>query len=137
MAKKKNGITLEGFDELIAKLDGLNGNVQRAVNDCLKQSQDVISGKLEKDMQKHKRSGDTAKAIVKNSPVEWSGTKASIKVGFKFQQGLPSVFLMYGTPRMKKDRKIYSDVYGKKTKDEIARLQALVIADEIHKAMGG
>lgn len=137
MAKKKNGITLEGFDELIAKLDSLNGNVKRAVTDCLQQSQEVISEKLETDMKKHKRTGDTARAIVKNTPVKWSGTKASVDVGFRFAEGLPSVFLMYGTPRMKKDSKLYADVYGKKTRDEIARMQALIIADEIHNAMKG
>lgn len=137
MAKKKNGITLEGFDELIAKLDGLNGNVKRAVTDCLQQSQEVIGEKLEMDMKKHKRTGETARAIVKKTPVKWSGTKASVDAGFRFAEGLPSVFLMYGTPRMKKDSKLYADVYGKKTRDEISRLQALIIADEIHNAMKG
>lgn len=136
MAKKKGGITLEGFDELIVKLDSLNGNIKKAVDDCLQASQDIISSKLEKDMEKHKRTGDTKKAIVKNKPVSWKGSKASVDVGFEFPEGLPSIFLMYGTPRMKKERKIYSDVYGKKTREEIERMQALIIADEIQNAMG-
>lgn len=134
---KKWGITLDGFNDLIARLDDLDGNVKKAVNNCLEASQEIISKKLEKDMKKHNRTGNTKEAIVKSSPVSWQGTKASIDVGFNFPKGLPSVFLMYGTPRHKKDSKIYNDVYGKKTREEIERTHALIMADEIHKAMGG
>lgn len=133
---KKAQIEVEGWKDLIGKLDSLNGNVKKAVSDCLQQTQEVVAKKLETDMQKHIRTGTTARAIVKNSNVKWEGTKASLGIGFRFVEGLPSVFLMYGTPRKKKDSKLYNDIYGKKTKDEIARLQTLIISDEIQKTMG-
>ena len=49
---KKWGITLDGFNDLIARLDDLDGNVKKAVNNCLEASQEIISKKLEKDMKK-------------------------------------------------------------------------------------
>ena len=55
----------------------------------------------------------------------------SAKVG-----GLPSIFLMYGTPRMKKDSKVYNAVYGKKTMDEVSMIQALIFADAINNHFG-
>ena len=137
MAKNKIGLELEGFDELIAKLDELNGDIKSTVEDCLKVANDVIEPQVKTAMQKHHRTGETESTIIKTDKIEWEGTTASIDVGFRFPKGLPSVFLMYGTPRMKKDSKLYNAIYGKKTKDEIAKMQALIIADEISKAMGG
>ena len=137
MAKNKIGLELDGFEELIAKLDGLQGDVKGAVDDCLKVANDIIVPSLEAAMNKHVRSGETIGSIVKTDKIEWEGTTASIDVGFQFPKGLPSVFLMYGTPRMKKDTKVYNAIYGKAVRDKIARMQALIIADEINKAMGG
>lgn len=137
MAKNKIGLELDGFEELIAKLDKMNGDIKGTVEDCLKVANDIIEPQLQTAMQKHRRTGKTAGSIIKTDKVEWQGQTASIDVGFTFPKGLPSVFLMYGTPRMKKDTKVYNAVYGKRTKDQIARMQALIISDEINKAMGG
>lgn len=137
MAKNKIGLELEGFEELIAKLDHLQGDVKGAVEDCLKAANDVVVPALEAAMNKHVQSGDTKGSIIKTDKIEWQGTTASIDVGFRFPTGLPSVFIMYGTPRMKKDTKVYNAVYGKAVRDKIAKMQALIIADEIYKAMGG
>ena len=137
MAKNKIGLELAGFEELIADLDALNGDVKGAVNDSLKVAHETVTTKVQTDMKRHKRTGRTADAIVTTSGVKWEGTTASIDVGFKFQEGLASVFLMYGTPRMKKDTKLYNDIYGSKTKKEIAEKQKEIILGAIKKRMGG
>ncbi len=43
---------------------------------------------------------------------------------------------MYGTPRMKKDTKLYNDIYGKKTRDEIRALQEEIFRKKMDEIMG-
>lgn len=138
MGKNKFGVTFEGFEELMAKLDALDGDLKKVTNECLDVAHEIITPKLHQAMKKHYQTGDTEKSIVDHSSVKWEGMTANVDVGFKIRNGgLPSIFLMYGTPRMKKDTALYNAVYGKKVKDEIAKMQALILADEIHKRMGG
>ena len=81
--------------------------------------------------------GLTEKSIDRSETVDWNGTKASIKVGFDFKiSGLRTIFLMYGTPRMKKSPKIYSAIYGAKTKKQIAEIQKEIFESEIKKIIG-
>ena len=137
MAKNKIGLELAGFEELISDRDALNGDIKGAVSDSLKVAHETVTPKVQADMKRHKRTGRTADAIVTTSGVQWEGTTASIDVGFRFQKGLASVFLMYGTPRMKKDTKLYNDIYGSKTKKEIAAKQEKILLGAIQKRMGG
>ena len=139
MAKKKKfGIEFDGFADMMAKLDELEGDLKKVTEDCLEVAHDIITPKVHDAMKKHRQTGDTEKSIKDNSSVEWEGMTASVDIGFKISEGgLPSIFLMYGTPRMKKDTKLYSAIYGKKTRDEIAKMQALIMADEINKKLGG
>ena len=65
MAKKsKFGIQLEGFDELMAKLDGLEGDLKKVTEECLEVAHEIITPKLHQAMTKHKQTGDTEKSIV-------------------------------------------------------------------------
>lgn len=136
--KNRIGLQFSGFDEMIAKLDELQGDLKKTTEKALQASHDRITPKLAKDIEKHKRTGDTEKSLDKDAKVTWEGTTAEIKVGFKISQGgLPSIFLMYGTPRMKPDKKLYNDIYGPKTKKEIAEIQREIFATEIKKKMEG
>ena len=137
MAKNKIGLEFDGFEEMIAKLESLNGDVKQAVDGSLRVAHDTITPKVQADMQKHKRTGRTAGAIVERNDVTWEGTTASVKVGFQFQEGLASVFLMYGTPRMAKDSKLYNDIYGSRVKKEIAKKQEQIFFNMVRKRMGG
>lgn len=138
MGKKRFGVTFDGFDELMANLDALQGDLKKVTNECLEVAPEIITPKLHQAMTKHKQTGQTEKSIVEHSPVKWEGMTASIEVGFKIRNGgLPSIFLMYGTPRMKKDTKLYNAVYGKKTRDEIAKKQQDILEKAIKNRMGG
>lgn len=137
MAKNKIGLKFKGFEEMIADLEALNGDVKQAVEGSLRVAHDTVTPKLLADMRKHKRTGNTAQAIVKKSKVKWDGTTATIKVGFQLPEGLPSVFLMYGTPRVQKDQQLYNDVYGSAAIREIAKKQKKIFEWMIRKRMGG
>lgn len=137
MAKNKIGLELKGFEEMIANLEALNGDVKQAVEGSLRVAHDTVMHGVQREMKSHKRSGQTAQAIIKSSAVKWEGSTASVDVGFEFPKGLASVFLMYGTPRMAKDQGLYDAIYGSKVKREIAKRQKAIFEGMIKKRMGG
>lgn len=134
---KKFSCEFEGLDELIKRISELEGNVKAVTDKALKETRDAITPGIEAAMAKHKRTGRTAQSIRKDLPVEWVGDQAAIPVGFDISNGgLPSVFLMYGTPRMKKDTALYNSIYGKKVIQQARELQAEIIYDELRKLEG-
>lgn len=138
MAKNKMTLQFSGFDEMLANLEALDGDVKQAVEGSLRVASDTVARNTNVAMQKHKRTGQTAKSIVKHSPVKWEGTTASVDIGFDLKKGgMPSIFLMYGTPKMAKDQAVYDAVYGTRTKREIAKRQKAIFDGMISKRMGG
>ena len=138
MAKNKFGIQFEGFKELMAELDAVSGDLKGVTEKALQASHKIVTPALNADMQKHRRSGATAKSIIENDHVNWDGMTASIDIGFDLKDGgLASIFLMYGTPRMKKDTQLYNDIYGSATRKKIAEVQEKIIHDAIMEKLGG
>ena len=125
MAKLK--LDFSGLDKMIEDMHKMGANVKEVAESSLKKSRDYINKNLESAMTPHNRSGETMKSL-KDAPVEWSGTVAKIPVGFDIKNGgLPSIFLMYGTkvygtPRIKKDMKLYKAIYGKDTMAKIEEI---------------
>ena len=135
---RKIGLQFDGWDSLFEKLDKLEGDVETIAENALEAAQAYIAPNLQKDMAKHRRTGQTEASIICGEKTRWSGTTAEIDVGFRIRKGgLASVFLMYGTPRMKKDQKLYNDIYGAKTRKDIASRQKEILNNAIQKRMGG
>lgn len=150
MSRAKFSLDFKGFAEYAEKLDRLGGDLRAAADEALKQTADHITGNLEADMTRHNKSGKTVGSLVKNQSVEWVGNVAEIDVGFDIANGgLPSVFLMYGTPRhgpigphgghpgTDADKKLYNDIYGSGTKRKVREIQEKVFAEAIKRKMGG
>lgn len=124
MGKNKIGLQFAGFEEVISNFEKLGGDVKAATNEALIESQKYIAEQAHTAMVPHKKTGDTEGSIVEDGKVTWSGMTAEINVGFDLTKGgMPSIFLMYGTPRMSKDTNVYNAVYGNKTKKAVAKLQ--------------
>lgn len=137
MGRNRIGLQIEGFEEWSESLEKAGGAIQKVTEECLKTAQEMITKELRKDMKKHHRTGRTELSISED-PVKWEGTCASVPVGFDINKGgLASVFLMYGTPRIKKDVKLYNDVYGGKMKKKIAERQEEIFKSEMSKLMEG
>ena len=131
---KKAYIEFDGFDEVVARLYALEGNVKEVTEDALKKTKHHVHEKLKNAMQRHNQTFKTVHSLDDQSTVEWSESIASIDIGFHVHKGgLPSIFLMYGTPRMKKDSKLYGAIYGKKARDEIKKMQEDMFYDEIRR----
>lgn len=132
-------IKFEGnvFASLLEKLDKLGGDVDKAIEESLEASAKIVQKNAEKEMQRHKRTGQTERTILKDEKVKKSGTVYSIRVGFDLPKGLTSIFLMYGTPRMNPDKKLYNAIYGTKVKKEIREKQSEIINEAVRKRMEG
>lgn len=138
MSKNKLSIDFKGFAEYAERLEKLGGDLKEAADKALKESKDLVDEQLHEQMKKHHRTGRTEKSIRDDAEVEWSGNVGSVDVGFDIAHGgLPSIFLMYGTPRMSKDQKLYNAVYGTATKRKVKELQEKIFAEAIQRRMGG
>lgn len=133
----KLSIEFKGFDEVVKRMTDLGGNAKKTAEDALKESKRMVQKNLETAMQKHNQTHETVKSLDNESGVTWVGDVGTIHVGFNIKEGgLPSIFLMYGTPRMKKDSKLYNAVYGKKIRNEIMKLQENSFYSEIRRLNG-
>ena len=145
MAKKnKVGLHFSGFEETIARLKELEGDVKKATEEALIESQAIVAENAQAAMKKHHRTGDTEESIITDKKVEWEGFTASIGVGFNISKGgLASIFLMYGTPKhapnhpgTDADKAVYDAIYGTKTKKAVAKVQEEIFLKAIAERMG-
>ena len=138
MAKNKMGLLFEGFEDVIKKLNDLGAHTKEITEKALKASHEYVTPQLHTHMAKHRQTGDTERSISETANVTWKGSVAEVDIGFQIRKGgLPSIFLMYGTPKMKKDTKLYNAVYGKTTQKKIAQIQEEIFYDAVQKAMEG
>lgn len=134
--KNKLTINFTGFREYMEKLERLGSDTKALTEKALKESFDTVTPGIEAAIKSHKFTGDTEASLVKNANVKWAGTQASVEVGFDIPHGgLPSVFLMYGTPRMKPDMNLYNSIYGSATKSKVRKAQQAVFEEEMRRVM--
>ena len=127
-------ITFNGFEDLAAQIDKVSGNLKTAVDEALAETQMIVQNNVQQASNVYARKGGGLKgyatgemfsAIKRNIQIEWAGNVAIIHVGFDLHApgGFHSIFVMYGTPRMAKDAKVYNAIFGAKTKKQIAEAQ--------------
>lgn len=130
-------LEFEGFDEVIARLTKLNGNVKGITEKALRKTHSIVTKKAAEAITPHNQTHQTERSLRQEAEIEWAGTLASVKTGFSINEGgLASIFLMYGTPRHKKDQKMYNAFFGKSTQDEVREAQASIFYDEIRRLNG-
>lgn len=132
-SKSKFSFDFQEFSELIEKLDKAGGNIPAAVESSLKAAHGYITPGLKSGIGRHRLTGDTEKSLQATGQVVWdTPLRAHIRIGFKISEGgLPSIFLMWGTPKMKPDTKLKAAAFGAKTKREVAEIQR----QELEKAL--
>lgn len=136
MARKKFQLEFDGLDYYLDKLKSLETDIEPVVEDALKKSAEYVTEQADAAIAKHDDTGATHESLVKNAEVKWTGTTAEIKVGFDISNGgIASIFLMYGTPTMTPDKKLYSAIYGAKTKKAVKALQEKAFYEAMQEAM--
>lgn len=142
---KRNTLRLDssGFEELIVKLDSLNGNVKGAVTDALQQAaetvrDDTVDALAPENMPRHGvySTGQTKTTVVAPS-VEWSGTLAVSPVGFDYGEKGAGGFLISGTPRMRPNRKLEQIYTRKKYMRQLQEDMQEVVTDYITDKLEG
>lgn len=140
----KFSLNFDGFLALAEKIDSLGeGALQRATENALKATDQYVTSEVEKAVASSKydfeRTGKTKQSMDKDIAVEWEGTKASASAGFHISKGgLPSIFLMYGTPHIKADTKLKNASKGTgKHRKEIDRIQQEAFNKVLEEAMEG
>lgn len=146
MAKKNRiGLQFKGWEEYMAKLDRIGGTetMKEGVKRALVASKEYINPLIEEKMNKlpakgKYSTGATKASIDKSEEIDWHALTASIKIGFDFKESGPkSIFLMYGTPRMKPVSGLKTAIYGGKTKKAVAQIQQEELDKFIAEIMEG
>jgi len=132
----KMTILFSGFEDLAADVDRSGGDLEKAVDEALQETAKYIQSQVESAAApyaakglKGYATGRMYSAIIKDNMVYWNGNIAEVGVGFSLDEssGWHSIFIMYGTPRMAKDTKVYNAIKGAKTKKEIEKIQQEVM----------
>ena len=139
----KFSIEFEQFKQLEQQLEALAGmdGVIRATESALKATDDYVTKEVDKAVSNSRynfnRTGTTKKSIDRDNTIEWDGTVASAKAGFTISKGgLPSVFLMYGTPKIRPDTNLKNAAKGTGIhRDKINKLQQEVFNKVINRVM--
>lgn len=156
----KMSLEFDGFDQVLAKLKKLDGNVKATTEKALTETHRIVTDKAEKAMSKsflpaggRYSTGRTLDSLRREANIEWNGTEASVPVGFDFaESGLVSRFLMYGTPRhgpVGKSKRakgghpgteavveLYNAFFGSATKNQVLSAQEKIFWDEIRRLEG-
>lgn len=143
MARKRFGLQVKELDYYMAKLDELGNSdaMKRGTEAALKASKQYVNPLIEQAMNKlpaggKYSTGDTKKSIDESLTVDWQGMTGEIKVGFDFKKsGLTSIYLMYGTPKMKPVSGLKNAIYGTKTQKEIGAIQEEALQKVILRIM--
>lgn len=130
----KMQLEFDGFEKLLSKIDKMGGDVKRTTEKALTETHKIVTEKAQTAIAPHRDTGRTEASLQRNAKIEWQGDIGFVEVGFNLKEGgLPSIFLMYGTPRMRKDMKLYNAFYGKGTRDEITQIQQEIFFNEIRR----
>jgi len=130
------------FDEmkvLAAKIEAAGADLQDAADEALKATHDYITPQLSSGIAGHVQSGDTRDSLEKTPQVTWkSPLLAQVNIGFNLADGgWPSIFLMWGTPKMKPDMSLQRAAFGPKIKREVARIQKEAMEAYLRKVLRG
>ena len=139
MAQKLVFMQTPDMKELLTDFEAINKRgITEAITNALIKSHEYVTPKLAAEIQKHYRTGRTANSLDTNPKVNYQGDYISIGVGFHISEGgLPSIFLMYGTPKMPPDINLYNAVYGSETKKALRKIQLIAVTDTFNKYFYG
>lgn len=136
MAKKVK-VDFAGFKEAAEKLDRLGGDLRGATEEALLKSKRMVHKQVGQAMAPHNKTFGTIRSLVSDEKVTWFSTRAVIQVGFDLEHGgMPSIYLMFGTPKMEPDKKLYNSIYGSATKKKVRDLQEQIFNEAIRKVTG-
>lgn len=139
MAKKsKMAFNFSEMEELAAKLENMGGNLQGACDKALHDTHDYITPRLSAGIANHVDTGATQGSLDKSARVVWeSPLKAVVNIGFDLSKGWPSIFLMWGTPKIRPDMTLRKAAFGPAVRKEVANIQRKALEEAIKNLTKG
>lgn len=140
---KRMSITFDGFEKLAEDIDAIGGDLHAAVDEALEETQFIVQDNLTSAAEVYQHGGRKGYAtgkmynsIIQDLRINWKGMIAEVNTGFTGNGGhfagfMHSIFVMYGTPRMAKDPKVYNAIKGTKTRKQIAEKQEEVMVKHL------
>lgn len=127
----KVAVEFAGFDEVLKKLNKLGADTKQITEDALQKSFDIVTKKAEAaiaapNLPKGGKfsHGGTERSLTRTLEVTWTGTEAVAPVGFNAKKGgLPSIFMIKGSPRYMKVQAVYDAFYSSATEGEVLNAQ--------------
>lgn len=137
-------LNFAGFDSVLEQLNKMGEDAQRATDDALREAFKIITRKADNAVQKPNlpaggkySTGRSEASLVRDPRIKWNGTTASVDVGFNIKKGgLPTIFMMYGTPRYMKNVALYDAFYGEQTEAEIYRAVSEIFEKKLQEVLG-
>lgn len=126
MAKKsKMAFNFKEMAELAERLEKMGGSLQKICDEALKATHDYITPQLSSNIARHVDTGETQGSLDRSPRVVWvNPNKAQVNIGFDLSDGgWPSIFLMWGTPKMAPDKSLRNAAFGPKVRREVAKIQ--------------
>lgn len=78
----KTRIEFDGFEETIARLNKLNGNVKNITEKALKKTHEIITQKAQDAITPHNETHQTERTLRKEAEIEWERYSCKCKNGF-------------------------------------------------------
>lgn len=128
MAKRKKSrfsFQFDEMEELASKIEAAGGDLQKAADSALKATHGYITPRLKSGISRHIQTGETKGSLVHAANVVWeTPLKARVGIGFDLPGGgWPSIFLMWGTPKMQPDSDLRNAAYSPKVHRDVAKIQ--------------
>lgn len=138
MAKQPLFMVTPNMQKWLTDLDALSRTgLEEAVTNALKESHNYITPLLQAEIEKHRRTGRTENSLDTNPVVNKRGDLFNIEIGFHISEGgLPSIFLMHGTPKQAPDTQLYNAVFGKATAKKLKDAQHTAVKQALQKYIG-
>lgn len=126
MAKKsKYAFRFDEMADIADRIEKAGGNIKDAADKALRDTHDYITPQLSTGIARHVATGDTQDSLVRQQTVTWiNPLKAQVNIGFDLTEGgWPSIFLMWGTPKMAPDTKLRKAAFGPALRRKVAEIQ--------------
>lgn len=139
MAKKsKFAFNFKEFASLAERIENAGGDLQKAADSALRATHGMITPRLKQNIARHEQTGETKSSLGTAARVVWENPlKAHVDIGFALDNGgLPSIFLMWGTPKMRPDAALHDAAFGPKIKSEVAKVQRKALETVLKRLEG-
>lgn len=132
-------LKFNGFYDLAHRISEIEGSLRPAVDEALTEVQRYVQGNVHQAAAKYTKGGTRystgrmLSAVKPTDGVEWAGNVASVGVGFDIYAagggGMHSIWMMYGTPRIRPDKKLYNAIRGARTQKQVHEIMEKVFTE--------